>query len=117
MVWREGVSHTGCRIPRPAWCVEPSETNGLTIVSQDWPIRSWRGFQLRSRNSAELVGQDGILRPIGNRPFREWRFIARGSINNRPQDYILPHLRSCGIIPGPPQASLRLPLALFESCL
>ena len=35
--------------------------------------------------------QDGILRPIVNRPFREWRFVARRPINNRPQDSILPH--------------------------
>ncbi len=39
---------------------------------------------LRSRNSAELVGQDEILRPIGNRPSRKLHFTARRPITNRP---------------------------------
>src|SRR5258706_1947482 len=63
---------------------------------------------LRSRNSTELVGQDGILRPIGNRPSRKLHFTPRRPINNRPQDSILPHYGSCGFridseIPAPPQ--------------
>src|SRR5258706_10960144 len=63
---------------------------------------------LRSRNSTELVGQDGILRPIGNRPSRKLHFTPRRPINNRLQDSILPHYGSCGFridseIPAPPQ--------------
>jgi hypothetical protein len=43
---------------------------------------------------AELVGQDGILRPIGNRPSSNFRFIPSKPINNRPQDSILLHFDS-----------------------
>ena len=38
-----------------------------------------------------IVGQDGILRPIVNRPSRRLHFVARRPIYNRPQDIILPH--------------------------
>jgi hypothetical protein len=51
-----------------------------------------------------LVGQDGILRPIGTRPFRRrngaWRHTAhaiRGglpTVANPPQDAILPYSRA-----------------------
>ncbi len=36
-----------------------------------------------------IVGQDGILRPIVNRPFRSFRFAVRGPIANRPAGYHL----------------------------
>jgi hypothetical protein len=38
-----------------------------------------------------LVGQDGILQPIGNRPFFGLQSLAKRPINNRAQDSILPH--------------------------
>jgi hypothetical protein len=38
----------------------------------------------------ELVGQDGILRPIVNRPSCNEVRLMRGPIANRPQDSILP---------------------------
>jgi hypothetical protein len=43
-----------------------------------------------------LVGQDGILRPIGNRPSWRLHFEAKRPINNRPQDSILPHKNTKG---------------------
>jgi hypothetical protein len=46
---------------------------------------------LMPRNLADLVGQDGILRPIGNRPSCSLHSLARRPISNRPQDSILPH--------------------------
>jgi hypothetical protein len=41
------------------------------------------------------VGQDGILRPIGNRPLGAFAAPQSRPINNRPQDAILPHFGSC----------------------
>jgi hypothetical protein len=59
-------------------------------------------------NSAELVGQDGILRPIGNRPLA-MECNLRRPISNRPQDSILPYtpahtvsttIRKCPVTSG-----------------
>ena len=59
---------------------------------------------LMPENSAKLVGQDGILRPIGNRPFRKLHSAARRPISNRLEDYLQ---ASCSFyndskIQGPP---------------
>jgi hypothetical protein len=43
---------------------------------------------LQSEILVYQVGQDGILRPIGNRPLEAFRLIASRPINNRPQDTI-----------------------------
>jgi len=50
---------------------------------------------LKLRNSTEFVGQDGILRPIVNRPSCNLSATAGRPIANRPQDTILPHRGSC----------------------
>src|SRR6202044_3569437 len=42
------------------------------------------------------VGQDGILRPIGNRPGRPPRERPRRRVANPPQDAITPHIRPKG---------------------
>jgi hypothetical protein len=68
---------------------------------------------LTPRNSADLVGQDEILRPIGNRPCRKLHFTPRRPINNRPQDSILPHNGSCSFridseLPALPQGGQSL---------
>ncbi len=50
-----------------------------------------------------FVGQDGILRPIGNRPVNEFGIIY-GPINNRPQVTNLPHknlLSEVGVVERP----------------
>src|SRR5438552_16645256 len=80
----------------PLACGRPPGRPARTQEKPDQGVRRGRGrpphIWLRL---CCFVGQDEILGPIVNRPCRKLHFTAKRPINNRPQDFILPHYGSC----------------------